>query len=126
MTDQEEATPFVPVGPADMLKPGQATIIDIEDDSIVLANFEGDYYAIENRCSHDDGPLGKGRVVGCLIECPRHGAKFDVRDGSAESLPAFRPVSAFETRVNDGQVEVQYKKPEPAKWEDPRGFSPFA
>ncbi len=123
-TDGGEA-PFIPVGPADMLRPGESAIIELEDDSIVLVRLIEGYYAIENRCSHDDGPLGQGRLVGYEIDCPRHGAKFDVRDGAAKSLPAFRPVASFPVRHNEetDEIEVRYQKPEPPGYEDPRGFN---
>ena len=108
-----------------MLKPGESKILEIQDDSVVLVNLGDEYFAIENRCSHDDGPLGQGRLVGYQMDCPRHGAKFDVRDGSAQSLPAFRPVASFPVRINEetDQVEVQYTKPEPPAYEDPQGFN---
>ncbi len=123
---EDTKTPFIPVGPADMLKPGESKIIEINDDSIVIIRLPDGYFALENRCSHDDGPLGQGRLVGYEIDCPRHGAKFDVRDGSAQSLPAFRPVASFPVRINEktDRVEVQYKKPKVEAFpEDPRGFN---
>ncbi len=122
-TDNE--IPFTPVGPANMLKPGESAIIEIEDDSIVLVHLHAGYFALENRCSHDNGPLGQGRLVGFEIDCPRHGAKFDVRDGAVKSLPAFRPVASFPVRYNEDtdEIEIQYKKPEPQAFEDPRGFN---
>ena len=125
MSEQTDGeTPFTPVGPADMLRVGESAIIDIGEDSFVLVHLQEGYFAIENRCSHDDGPLGQGRLVGYEIDCPRHGAKFDVRDGAAKSLPAFRPVASFPVRYNEDtdEIEVQYQKPEPQSFEDPRGF----
>ena len=125
MSEQTDGeAPFTPVGPADMLRVGESAIIDIGDDSLVLVHLQEGYFAIENRCSHDDGPLGQGRLVGYEIDCPRHGAKFDVRDGAAKSLPAFRPVASFPVRYNEDtdEIEVQYQKPEPQAYEDPRGF----
>ena len=126
MSEQGEGDiPFTPVGPADMLRPGETAIVEIEGDSIVLVRLSEGYFAIENRCSHDDGPLGNGRLVGYEIDCPRHGAKFDVRDGAAKSLPAFRPVASFAVRHNEetDEIEVRYKRPEPPSFEDPRGFT---
>ena len=109
-----------------MLKLNEVAQVAIEDTQILLVNAEGQYYAIQDLCTHDDAPLGQGRVVGCEIECARHGAKFDVTDGSATALPAFRPIATFPVRIKDGVIEVQYKKPEPPKFEDPRiGFQPF-
>ena len=63
-------------------------------------------YAIDNVCSHDEGPLGDGTLHGDRVECPRHGALFDVRSGAAKTLPAVRGVRSYPARIVDGQVEV--------------------
>ena len=67
----------------------------------------GESYAIEDVCTHDDGPLAEGEIQGCEIICPRHGARFDLRTGAATGLPAYRPVEAFEVRRADGRVLLQ-------------------
>jgi 3-phenylpropionate/trans-cinnamate dioxygenase ferredoxin subunit len=79
-----------------------------ETRSILVANCEGRLYAIEDRCTHDDGPLAEGEIVNtCAVECPRHGARFDLASGRALTLPAIRPVAAFPVRVNAmGEIEV--------------------
>ena len=67
-------------------------------------------YAIEDRCSHDDGPLAEGEfdAASCTVECPRHGSLFDLTDGQAAStLPAYRPVDTFEVRVDDDEVKLE-------------------
>ena len=72
-------------------------------------NLNGDYFAIEDRCSHDDGPLCEGEFdpeTGVVV-CPRHGANFDIRSGEALTLPAFEPVSIYPVRVVDGMVKVE-------------------
>jgi len=71
-------------------------------------NVAGEYYAIEDRCSHDDGPLCEGDWdpdEGVAI-CPRHGANFDIRTGEALTLPAVEPVATYSVRVVDGVVKV--------------------
>jgi len=68
---------------------------------------DGVYYAIEDRCSHDDGPLCEGLREGFEIECPRHGAHFDLRSGEALSLPATEGVDTFPVTVRDGDVFVE-------------------
>ena len=68
---------------------------------------DGAYYAIEDRCSHDDGPLCEGLSDGFQVECPRHGARFDVRTGRVLSLPATEDVDAFPVRVRDGEIFVE-------------------
>ena len=70
---------------------------------------EGELFAIEDRCSHDDGPLAEGEFdqASCTVECPRHGSIFDLRTGKPKSLPAYIPVDTFEVRREDGEVKVE-------------------
>ena len=67
---------------------------------------DGTYYAIEDRCSHDDGPLCEGDRQGFEVECPRHGARFDVRTGAVLSLPATEGVEAYPVTVRDGEIFI--------------------
>ena len=72
-------------------------------------NCGGGYFAIEDRCSHDDGPLCEGDwdTDDCLVVCPRHGSQFDLRTGIPRTLPAYVPVDTFPVRVDDGMVKVE-------------------
>ena len=63
--------------------------MEVDGIEVVIVNLDGDFYAIEDVCTHDGGPLGEGKLEGCQIICPRHGARFDVRTGQALTLPAF-------------------------------------
>ena len=78
-------------------------------DGVGVYNCGGTLYAIEDRCSHDDGPLclGDWEQEECRVVCPRHGASFDIATGRALSLPAFQPVRTFPVRVDDGIVKVE-------------------
>ncbi len=67
---------------------------------------ESDVYAVENLCTHDEGPLAEGRLYDAVIECPRHGAEFDVRSGAVRRLPAVVPLRTYPTRLRDGWVEI--------------------
>jgi 3-phenylpropionate/trans-cinnamate dioxygenase ferredoxin subunit len=69
----------------------------------------GELFAIEDRCSHDDGPLAEGEFDGtsCTVECPRHGSLFDLRTGKPKSLPAYVPVDIFEVKQANGEVKVE-------------------
>ena len=84
-------------------------LIERDTGTIGVYNLNGEFYALEDRCSHDDGPLCEGdwdpeeRVV----TCPRHGSNFDLRSGEPLSLPAFEPVETFPVRVEDGIVKVE-------------------
>jgi len=107
MMGQEEVNyEFYPVISLDDLIPGERIFIDVDDMGVVIFNIAGDVYAIEDRCTHDDGPLGEGEIEGFEIVCPRHGARFDVRDGRALSLPASEPTRYFPVRIVDNQIEI--------------------
>ena len=77
-----------------------------EGRSLAVSNIEGDLYAIDNVCTHDDGPLGEGRLLRGRIICPRHGAAFDARTGRALTLPAVRGVGAYAVTVDGDDVYV--------------------
>ncbi len=77
--------------------------------AIVLANVDGDLYALEDRCSHQDFPLSDGELNGSTLTCIHHGATFDACSGRATGLPALRPVKAFPVEVRDGGVFVEVR-----------------
>lgn len=88
--------------------PGTAIVVDVEDLAIALAHVDGEgFYAIDDLCTHDGGPLGEGDLDGASIECPRHGALFDVRTGAALTLPAIVPVSTYEVRVVGDDIQIK-------------------
>jgi 3-phenylpropionate/trans-cinnamate dioxygenase ferredoxin component len=97
------------VGPVEELPPGEVKIVRAGELAIGVYNLNGEYYAIEDRCSHDDGPLAEGDfdVESGVAICPRHGSEFDVRTGRPLSLPAYQPVETFEVFVEDGLVKVK-------------------
>ena len=98
----------VPVARLDEIEPGTARVVEVDGQSIALCRTEdGNLYAIENRCTHDDGPLGEGELDGDRIECPRHGALFDVTNGRAMTLPAIGKVSCFAVNVSDGDIGIE-------------------
>ena len=86
--------------------PGTATRIDVSGVEILLCNVDGTFYAIEDVCTHDGGPLDQGHLDGPCVVCPRHGATFDVRTGEALTLPAVLPVMKFSVRVDGDDVYV--------------------
>jgi 3-phenylpropionate/trans-cinnamate dioxygenase ferredoxin subunit len=96
------------VCPLDELPPGAVKIVVTASLSIGVFNCNGELLAIEDRCSHDDGPLAEGdwEADECIVVCPRHGSRFDLRSGRPLSLPAFEPVDVFPVRVVDGLVRV--------------------
>ena len=98
----------IDAGPLDELPPGTMKLIEAEPRAIGVYNCGGELYAVEDRCSHDDGPLclGGWDEGDCRVVCPRHGATFDLRSGRALTLPAYLPVRTFPVRVVDGVVKV--------------------
>ncbi len=95
---------------ADELPEGQMRLVEAGERKIgVFRCGDGELYAIEDRCSHDDGPLAEGEfdAGACTVECPRHGSLFDLRSGRPKTLPAFQPVDIFAARVEDGEVKLE-------------------
>jgi 3-phenylpropionate/trans-cinnamate dioxygenase ferredoxin component len=100
---------IVDVCPLSELPAGSRRIIEWDDLEIGVFNCGGDLMAIEDRCSHDDGPLAEGELDPdrCTVECPRHGSLFDLRSGRPLTLPAYEPVDTFPVRVEDGMVRLE-------------------
>jgi 3-phenylpropionate/trans-cinnamate dioxygenase ferredoxin subunit len=97
------------VCPVEELAPCSVKIVYAGTLALGVYNLHGEYFAIEDRCSHDDGPLAEGDFdcdEGVAI-CPRHGANIDIRSGRALTLPAVEPVDTFPVRVEDGMVKVE-------------------
>jgi 3-phenylpropionate/trans-cinnamate dioxygenase ferredoxin subunit len=88
--------------------PGTISVHDAGGVRIALCNVNGRFYAIDDVCTHDGAPLDQGELEGDLVECARHGAKFDVTSGRAVVLPAIRPVKTYPVQVvgDDVQVDV--------------------
>ena len=106
MNKELENYSFYQVLPVDDLPNGERIFIEIDSEPIVIFNIAGDFYAIGDRCTHDDGPLGDGELEDKIIICPRHGAKFDLINGAALTLPAVEPTTYFPTRINNGFIEI--------------------
>ena len=87
--------------------PGSLLDIEAGGETIVLANLDGDLYALQNRCSHQDLPLSDGELEGDRLECLYHGARFDVCTGKAVGLPAIKPVPSYDVQIRGQEVFVQ-------------------
>jgi 3-phenylpropionate/trans-cinnamate dioxygenase ferredoxin component len=101
--------PDLEVSPADEFPPGTVKLVVAGPGHIVgVYNCGGELYAIEDRCSHDDGPLCEGDwdEETCRVVCPRHGSAFDLASGRPMSLPAYEPVETYPVRIEDGVVVV--------------------
>ena len=102
-------SPLIDVCPLSELAPGDRRRITWEDIEIGVFNCNGTVYAIEDRCSHDDGPLVEGEfdAAKCTIECPRHGSRFDVSTGKPKTLPAYVPVETFPVIIEDDTIKLE-------------------
>jgi 3-phenylpropionate/trans-cinnamate dioxygenase ferredoxin subunit len=98
---------WVTVAAIDELRPGQWRTVEAEGTLIVVFNLDGEFYAIEDVCTHDGGRLTGGHVEGDHIVCPRHGAHFCIRTGEALTAPAYEPTSKFPVRIEGSNVQVR-------------------
>lgn len=103
--------PYVAVANvSDVVDPG-STLVELGERLVVLIHAAGHWYALDDVCTHDGGPLSEGPIdpLLCTITCPRHGAKFDLRTGAALTLPATKPTSAHEVKVEGEKVFVRLR-----------------
>lgn len=89
------------------LAPGTCKVADVDGTVVAVFNIDGEYFAIEDVCTHDGGELASGTLEGDQIVCPRHGARFCIRTGEALSAPAYEPTAKFPVRVENGAVQVK-------------------
>lgn len=101
---------FVEIAPASELPNGERLFVDLGDRPIVIFNIAGQYFAIGDVCTHDDGPLGDGLLEDHNIVCPRHGAEFDVRSGKAMAMPAVVDIPAYPVKLKDGNIFIGVPK----------------
>jgi 3-phenylpropionate/trans-cinnamate dioxygenase ferredoxin subunit len=97
---------FVKVGKVEDVPAGTAKVYEVDDRAIAVCNVDGTFYAIDDVCPHDEGSLEQGFLEGYEIECPRHGACFDVRTGDVTALPAVVPIDTFPVRVDGDDIEL--------------------
>jgi 3-phenylpropionate/trans-cinnamate dioxygenase ferredoxin subunit len=103
---EDDELEFVSVGTVDEIGNGGRLVVEFDIVQIIVFNIAGKYFAIEDVCSHDDSPLGEGEVDGTQIECPRHGALFDLETGRALTLPAVVDIPAYPVRVEGDEILV--------------------
>ncbi len=91
---------------SDLADPGKM-ILELADRLVVLLQINGQYFCIDDVCTHDGGPLGEGELCGYELACPRHGAKFDVRDGAPLTMPATEATVVHEVKIEGDNVLVR-------------------
>jgi metal-sulfur cluster biosynthetic enzyme/nitrite reductase/ring-hydroxylating ferredoxin subunit len=100
---------FVRVLDASELPDPGKTLVEVDGEMVALFHVQGTWYAIDDVCTHDGGPLADGELRDFRISCPRHGAKFDIRTGAALTMPAVRATRAHDVKVDEGGVWVRLR-----------------
>ena len=98
---------FVKVAKLAEILPGTRKLVDLEEVSVAIFNINGQLYCIEDVCTHDGAQVADGELDGFKLECPRHGALFDVRDGKALSMPAVESVPKYEVKIVGDDVYIE-------------------
>ena len=97
---------FVRAASVDEVPPGRVKVVEVKDEDVALCNLAGQIYAVADVCTHDGGSLGAGYLLGDEIECPRHGARFNVRTGEVKTLPAIIPIPTFGVKIEGDDIYV--------------------
>jgi 3-phenylpropionate/trans-cinnamate dioxygenase ferredoxin subunit len=100
---------FIKVAKTSDLAPGEKILVEYDDEDVGLFNINGEFYAISDVCTHDDGPLVEGELDGEWIICPRHGARFHVKTG-AQTMPAFAPVPVYQVKIEGDDILIAPKE----------------
>lgn len=99
---------FIKVATLDQIPVNGSTLVEVDDVRVALFNLNGEIYAIEDVCTHDSGPLVEGEIVNeHQVQCPRHGARFDIRTGAALSFPAFEATASYAVRIDGQDVLIE-------------------
>ena len=107
---EESKIEYVEIAPVSELPNGERLFIEVGGKALVIFNIAGQYFAIGDVCSHDDGPVGDGDLEGFNVVCPRHGGEFDVQTGKALQLPAVVDIPAYPVKVMDGNIFIGIPK----------------
>jgi len=99
---------YVTVGRVGEIAPGGVKLVRLDEQDVAIFHVDGAYWAIADLCTHDGGPLAEGILEGAEIECPRHGARFDVKTGAVLSMPATSPVPAYAVRVVGSEIQLRW------------------
>jgi 3-phenylpropionate/trans-cinnamate dioxygenase ferredoxin subunit len=97
---------YVTVGKTSDVAPGAVRVFVVDGQDVAVANVDGQFYAFADVCTHDGGPLAEGELDGCTIECPRHGARFDIATGQVLSMPAVVPIPVYDLKTDGDEIKV--------------------
>ncbi len=95
---------YLEVADLDQLPSGERLFLEIDGNPVVVFNIAGNYFAMDDLCTHDDGPIGEGELDGHVVTCPRHGAKFDIRTGKALALPAVQDLRTYPVKCENNKI----------------------
>ena len=104
---EDEMAKFVKVAKISEIPDQKGTCVEVEGKSIAVFNLGGEFYAIDDTCTHQGGPLSDGAVDGEEVECPWHGARFKVKTGEVAGPPAFEGVKHYAVRIDGGDIEIE-------------------
>ncbi len=100
-------TDWVAVARQDELKEGEVKVVDVDNVMVAVFNLEGEFIAVEDVCPHDGSEIATGCVKNGILECPHHGATFDLRSGDVLTPPAYEPLEMMALRIENGVIEVR-------------------
>jgi 3-phenylpropionate/trans-cinnamate dioxygenase ferredoxin subunit len=98
---------FVKAVSVSEIAPGTCRLVVLQGKEIVVFNVDGEFFALDNLCTHEEGPLCEGEIEGCEVTCPWHGAKFDIRTGEVLQDPAYDAVARHNVRIVGSDIEVE-------------------
>ena len=97
---------YLTAGKTSDIAPGTVRVFNVGGQAVAVANVDGQFYAFADVCTHDGGPLAEGELDGCVIECPRHGARFDITTGAVLSMPAVVDLPVYDLKIEGGEIKV--------------------
>lgn len=97
----------VQVAQVDDLEPGSMMMVEVDGKPVLLANLEGEFYAVSDLCTHEEYNLSEGSLDGCEVECPGHSAFFDLKTGDVIDGPAMDPLETYSVQIEDGAVFIE-------------------
>lgn len=97
---------WVEVARVEEVPPDRCIGVDVDDRMIAVVNLGGEFFAIDNVCTHAYAELSDGKIIGDEIECPLHGARFNIKDGSVAAPPAYEPLNTYAVRISGDRIEV--------------------
>jgi len=102
----EATKEYTTVATTDEFDSGDRLVVEVKGHYVAVFKVGDKYYAIEDVCTHDDGPLAEGELDGTVIECPRHGGRFDITTGKVLSFPAITDVPWYPLRIEGGDIQI--------------------